>query len=55
MRKTIMLGFATLFLAIASLVTKLFGGDAGPKTVVTSPAAPIQATDVAKIKILGPI
>lgn len=55
MRKTILLGFATLFLAIASLVSNLIGIDAGPKFAVTSPVAQGQATDVAKIKVFDSI
>ncbi|MGA7973357.1 MAG: hypothetical protein WCA36_11165 [Pseudolabrys sp.] len=55
MRKTILLGFATLFLAIASLVSNLIGVDAGPKPAVTSAAAQSQTTDVAKIKVFDSI
>ena len=55
MRKTILLGFATLFLAIASVVSSLIGVGASPKAAVTSPAAQQQATDVAKIKVFDSI
>ena len=50
MRKTIMLAFATLIFAFATLVTDLIRIDAGPGAFATSPAAQIQATDDAKIR-----
>lgn len=49
MRKTIMLAFATAILAVATIVTDLVRADAGPDTVMKSPVAQVQTTDVSKI------
>jgi hypothetical protein len=55
MRKTILLAIATLMLAFASLATDLIRADAGVKAVVTPPAPPLQATNVAKIQTIDSI
>lgn len=55
LRKTIILAFATLSLAFASLVTDLIRVDAVPKAIATHPAVQLQSTDVAKVKIFDSI